>query len=374
MESLPSNDIKAIPCLTRTEDTEIKATFITQLSDPTSCNLYLEGLRHDFLGMLKLPTIGKYSNTGYSFAQTISLSTFSLQGSNKTPACTPIVDGVPTSDFKVVLPPQVHDILYNISNPIPENNRSLNTSTSNGQQNITSFFSKQDKGPKMSKEEKDMENDLGEAKNQKYGPTETIELAWVISLNTFSNSDSFKKPSNGRPGDDILLNYVLHPWLFPALDFSKKKRLFTVTPLTLVRLLDEEGQGWRDDIEAFVEGEKSKAKHYNGINFESLRMEYSSIHMKGPSLCFSPNNLKFYIRPTSAILSDFWTVVLDENNKCHKVFFHWLVNSSDCHDLVSSVCSSAKDLPSLLLELESIFGKDTPAIKRCKKVFCFEPK
>lgn len=105
-----------------------------------------------------------------------------------------------------------------------------------------------------------------------------------------------------------IMNLVLHPLVFETISFDKTKRDFKSVPVCIF------------PISGIEESDDSP----RAVNFEFLRSEYLSVHLKGPSLCFSPNNMKFLMDNTLPI-SHFFSLVLKEDGM-HYLTYHWNVN------------------------------------------------
>ena len=145
-----------------------------------------------------------------------------------------------------------------------------------------------------------------------------------------------------KDSDSTVLNLINHTWLFPEIDFSNTKRMIRNMPTCCIP---------NDNNCMF------SINNFTGINFNTLRMEYASMHLKYESLCFSPNNLKFNIKK-KVYLIDNWFIVLDESSQEHVLLYAWfftdhfdslekcLEKSNNILEFITCLCNEEKIGPS----------------------------
>ena len=113
--------------------------------------------------------------------------------------------------------------------------------------------------------------------------------------------------------DHNFMNLVIHPFIFEYLCFDKIKRIIENVPICIVIPKSMEK----------TSGVQPWTKDTKNVNFNGIRSEYISCHLKGNfGLCFSPNNMKFEVVNNKEPLFHFWAVILKENN-FHHIFYYW---------------------------------------------------
>jgi len=189
--------------------------------------------------------------------------------------------------------------------------------------------------------------------------TDRVRFSWIIQLNNIQVSQQLQKEPM------LIVNYVMHTVLFPFISFEKVKRITAKTPVGLV--IPKEFQSQNGVVE-FVDWNKNQGKFYSGLKIGNLRLEYSSVHMKGQSLAFSPNNMKLVINKKVPI-GLFWTVALDETMQCNTCYLHWIVNESFLFEMFEKICRDAKNLDELFGGLEELLGKNDEVLAYTKNVY-----
>jgi hypothetical protein len=243
---------------------------------------------HEFLGVPKLPLLGKYSRDSYDMSEISSLIAYEY-----------FLDSQKENDIQI--PVEILDYLKNLNFEEIENNTSL-----------------------------------GEIPKISINNFESIKFYWCVINNKFKKTNS-----NGIE----VYNIVPHTFLFPNLDFSKNKR---ITKFHLICLFtDKENQN--SGLEEFTSESIDKSNKYSrNINFNNLRMEYSSTHVVKGSLGFSPNNLEFKMNTNNNIV-DFYLILIDK--EIH-IFYYWIINSEDTQDLLRSIFKESKNLNDLINNLK----------------------
>jgi hypothetical protein len=176
--------------------------------------------------------------------------------------------------------------------------------------------------------------------------TENIIFYWVIVNNSLD-----------KKNDRAVFNIVPHTFLFPEIDFSKQKRVVKNTPICLVPA------GGDKNIVNFED--KKGAKFPTDIQFNKLRVEYTSMHLIKGCLGFSPNNLKFVIKRGDDIYQ-FYIIVLDEYKKTNFVFYYWFWDRDDIS--ISDILENSENINDILGNVENLLGKNK-CVETVKELF-----
>jgi len=365
-------------------------SFLVELKGKSSDYDY-PSYRHELLGLPNIPFLGKYSGSGYEFGRVVSLvgadMSFRKVGDD--------YKWVLNNDKKdrIHIPDEVGELLLNIPAYIEENKKedheydsskgnrngrnSKNQKNNNNkdQSKLTNFFSAKgdreyDKEEERS-QEKNKHDDIFHSndkpkpkvsqptKQASFIATERVKFSWIIQLN------NMQVPKQFQNDPMLIVNYVMHTVLFPFISFEKVKRITAKTPVGLV--IPREFQSQNGVVE-FMDSNKSQSKFFSGLKIGNLRLEYSSVHMKGQSLCFSPNNMKLVINKKVPI-GIFWTVALDETMQCNTCYLHWIVNESFLFEMLEKICKDAKNLDELFKGLEELLGKQDEVLAYTKGIY-----
>jgi len=276
------------------------------------------------------------------------------------------------------IPDEIGEVLLNIpaqieekkkANPAPNNGKGKNVKKGGekkNQQKLTNFFAV--KGDPLQEEDSKNDESFEQTdpkpsnqpirKQANFFATDRVRFSWIIQLNNIYIAPKFQK-------DPFLtLNYVMHTVLFPYISFERTKKIIARTPIALI--VPKEFQSNTGVME--VNDQNSKGQHNSGLKVGSLRLEYSSVHMKDQSLCFSPNNMKLVIDKQVPI-GVFWTVVLDETNQCNNCYLHWIVNEAIFFQPLEAICKDAKNMNELFKGLEDLLGKDNEALQYTRRIY-----
>ena len=333
------------------------AFFLDYIESGSNIHLRESTYRHEFLGIPTIPSIGRYSNAGYEFSRIFSVTSLELKLSSSAMGLTYEIANEKLSKTMVNLPIEIVQLLNDIPAEISQNKRTEDDNSpkqSKKQTKLTSFYKQETKSSTKG-------SSIPLPNPKLFGVTDKIRFKWCILNNNLMNIKlKFDKDPNVKT-----YNLVPHPWLFPYLSFEAAKRMVVYTPFCVgIPNSIEKSCG----VEPFIEGDSSKAKHFNGINFNELRLEYSSTHLKGESLCFSPNNLRLMINEKT-IISHFWIIALDELKMHNFLYYYWLINDAVVSDLVEGCANISTNLDELFLNLENVLGKDNDALTHIKSVF-----
>ena len=246
----------------------------------------------EFLGYPKLPLIGHYSRSDYSFGNIMLLVKCNidiLQGPNKDQFKIQYEDFVP--------PKEIIDYL-NINEKIEIKNN-------------------------------------GKTKDNLFYPKSQIKFHFVISSIPDSSMQIKKK--------EATLNLVPHLYLTgddPLFQDGKSRTVFNYP----ICLLDTK------PFKTNIKEDKSK----RGILFNNLRMEYSSIHMKKGALALSPNNLQYYNDNTSS-LSQFYVVICEQEKDYHSVFYYITVNNDKEKKTIGDIVNTSKTIKEVIEGLKVLY-------------------
>ena len=345
--------------------------------------------RHELLGLPSLPFLGKYSGSAYEFGQVLSLVTTDVSFKKKGNDYGWMIDEEKGEGIN--LPDDVSQLLLNIPVYIDENKKEESEQSSNGakgqkkggknnkkgsnQQKISNFFEVKDHLEDGKEEERVRQRDLiddrhlsGEGKVFNKNPpahqaafiaTERVKFSWIVQLNNIEVSDKLKNEPM------LIVNYVMHTVLFPFINFERIKRMTARTP---VGLIVPQEFGNRNGVREFEDSTRHQSKFFSGLRMGALRLEYSSVHLKGQSLCFSPNNMKLVVDKRVQI-GLFWVVVLDETMQCNNCYLHWIINDAIFFGPIERICKDSKCLKDLFKGLDELLGKDNEVLSYTKSIF-----
>ena len=261
----------------------------------------------EFIGCPKLPLIGNYSKSDYSFGDILLLTKFQfdiLAGVNKNEIKSPF------SDFT---PPQTITDYLNINEKLKIDNNSR-------------------------------------SKDPFFYPKNKIKFHFIVTTHPLMNEDKKTKFSQ--------VNLVPHPYyigdseIFQA---GKTRRIFE-NPISIFETTP---------YQSFVSSENSKDR----INFNDLCIEYSSVHLKKGALAFSPNNLRFNIDNTKP-LSQFYLIICDKSKEYHSVFYYIVINDKSTKEKVESILSTNTNLKGVIEELSKAYEKtSTDMVKNLNSIF-----
>lgn len=340
--------------------------------------------RHELLGLPVVPFLGKYSGAAYEFGQVMSLTNVDI-------AFKKIGDHYKwvskrRNSEEVNIPEEIGELLLNIPAFIEENKKEESEEEHKGknskkggknqknqQSKMTSFFSVKgntgegndteykEKSLSGKVDLKDIEKPIIKKHNNQptFIATDRVKFSWIIQLNNIEVSEKLKKEPL------LITNYVMHTVLFPHISFERVKRLTAKTPIGVVcpkELRQNSG------IYEFIDSAKAQSKFYSGLKMGGLRLEYSSVHLKGQSLCFSPNNMKIVIDKRIPI-GIFWTVVLDETMQSNDCYLHWVVNDEILFGPIERICKDAKCLNDLFKGLEELLGNQSEVLAYTRERF-----
>jgi len=369
-------------------------SFLVELTGKSSEYDY-PSYRHELLGLPTIPFLGKYAGASYEFGRTVSLVGADMSFKKNGDAYKWILNN--NKQNKINIPDEVGELLLNIPAYIEENKkeesennsgkgerngrgnknqRNNNENNKKDQSKLTNFFSV--KGDEENDKEQERSQDknkhddifhlddnskpkklLQPPKQASFIATDRVRFSWIIQLNDIQVSQQLQKEPM------LIVNYVMHTVLFPFISFEKVKRITAKTPVGLV--IPKEFQSQNGVVE-FVDSNKNQGKFYSGMKIGNLRLEYSSVHMKGQSLAFSPNNMKLVINKKVPI-GLFWTVALDETMQCNTCYLHWIVNETILFDMFEKICRDAKNLDELFRGLEELLGKNDQVLAYTKNVY-----
>lgn len=248
---------------------------------------------HDFLCQPRIPLIGKYQHSDYSFGSILSLITLT----------TPLTQSETNKKKEINIPLEIIDYL-NVNEVLTINN---NTKTKNA-----NFFH-----PKI-----------------------FIKFYFAISCSP-----------TGSQSESDQFNLVPHVFLNKTIDFSKQKRVVYNTPMTLFLPKDISQSS----------GVIFKNAGNSDIDINNLRLEYSSIHLKGQSLALSPNNLKFSLN-TKMDINHFYVLITQEESDYHHLFYYILVNNKELKSKIELIVKNAQTLEYMISQLELIMQKENSEI------------
>lgn len=297
MESIPTK-ITLIP-----KKKESPFLFCVDEEHKEESYIYLQ----EFIGCPKLPIIGHYSHSDYSFGDILLLTKFQfdiLAGENQDEIKSPFTDFIP--------PQTITDYLnFNEKLKIDNNSRSRDP-----------FFY----------------------------PKKKIKFHFLITTHPLMNEDKNNKSSQ--------VNLVPHPYYIgdnPIFEKGKTRTIFE-NPISIFETTP---------YQSFVSTEKSKDR----IKFNDLCIEYSSIHLKKGSLAFSPNNLKFNIDNTKP-LSQFYLIICDKNKDYHSVFYYIVINDKSTKEKIESILGSNTNLKGVIEEISKVYEKtSTDIVKNLNSIF-----
>ena len=165
-------------------------------------------------------------------------------------------------------------------------------------------------------------------------PKEKINFHFVITT---------LPDDNGVSKDKTKFNIVPHLFYVgndAILKENQKRREFEY-PITL--FVDDNNQH-------VIKQDKSKF----GIDFNNLRLEYNSVHIKGGGLAFSPNNLQFEInKQYIGSVNDFYVVVCQKEKEYHSVFYYVVIGNKYQKD-ISDLCDKATNIKEVIEGLDTI--------------------
>lgn len=351
---------------------ESNSNFSFFRTNETAFNSHL----HDFLGIPTIPLIGKYNRDEYVMDQTRSLIIIDSEIAKDSQSLSAKGLGKELG-MNLYLPMEVQKIISLIPDKIIKNKQQP-------QEKKEGKFKSKDKNYNKSEQEEweqfeeNASTTLPEYHSLKIKQL-PVRFVWSIGLCSDSqvNSASNKGGRGGKRGgyknneknsfnkkkekeeDAYFKNLICHPWVFSEFpDFSVKKRYVHHIPCCIVLPEDEK--------------ETSGVEQYyfqgKGINFNELRSEYMSIHLRQESLCFSPNNMRIYIK-NEYLINHFWGVFLDDGIKGHHlVVLYWIINGELRAD-AELIIKQAQTISSLISGFEALLGPDFVPISKVKKVF-----
>ncbi|KAL4454601.1 hypothetical protein ABPG74_021806 [Tetrahymena malaccensis] len=286
---------------------------------------------NDFVGLPSIPIIGKYGKNGYEMNDVQLLIAHEC-------FCDPMSNKIVTSASQedINLPQKVKNIIFTIPEVIKHNKP------------ITDDNEESDKNHDNKKKKP---NNIPEFHPFEFPPALQINFMWSVS---FQNKRIFTKANPN------FMNIVFHPFIYQTIIFETTKRMFTNIPVCMI-------PAGVDETEEETCGVKYWDRDQKSISFNSLRSEYLSVHMKGPSLCFSPNNMKFEMDPEQDIVH-FFTFVLTEDGFYH-IVYHWNVNNFNLHKPISQIFQTHKTTRDIINNLSGVINQNHPALKQLKSLF-----
>ncbi|KAL4499284.1 hypothetical protein ABPG72_006870 [Tetrahymena utriculariae] len=286
---------------------------------------------NDFVGLPSIPIIGKYGKNGYEMNAVPLLIAHEC-------FCDPISNKIVTSSSQeeINLPQKVKNIIFRIPEVI-KNNKPITDDN--------------EESEKKHDDKKKKSNNIPEFHPFEFPPALQINFMWSVS---FQNKRIFTK---ARPN---FMNIVFHPYIYQTIIFEKTKRMFTNIPVCMIPAGVEEKEEENCGVRYWDKDQRS-------ISFNSIRSEYLSVHMKGPSLCFSPNNMKFEMNPEQDIVH-FFSFVLTEDGFYH-IVYHWNINNFDLHKPLSQIFQTQKTTRDIINNLPVVINQNHPALKQLKSLF-----
>ena len=260
---------------------------------------------HDFLGTAKVPLIGHYNHNEYTFGDILSLITFS---------------------YNICQGPSFNEIKNNFSDFNPP-------------KSITEYLN--------INEQISIDNNTKESNSKAiFIPKNKIQFFFIIS--------SIPNNSNKKEIKDY--NIVPHMvYINDNLNFSKVRR---ITFNNAICMFDTE------ENKNFIKTYNSK----NDIDLNNLRLEYSSVHLKKGSLCFSPNNMRFVIDKNEKF-SQFYLVITLPEKDCHLVYYYIICNDNDTKDIVVEILKKSSNLKELINNFEKVFPNNNDIINNLNYLF-----
>lgn len=345
--------------------------------------------RHEILGLPLVPFLGKYAGAGYEFGQVLSVVSTDIAYEKKDNEYQWVIGSQKRNE--VNLPEEVGSLLLHIPAFIEENKKEGQENEGKGkakggkgkpdgknQSKLTQFYKEKDSHEERKSEDKPEQADQREenfkvkkeeAKQQPnngaprkqaaFIATEKVKFTWVIQLNNIEVSAKLKNEPT------LIVNYVMHTVLFPYISFERAKAMTARTPVGLIVPKELKGEC---GVREFFDSAQSQGKFYSGLKTGNLRVEYSSVHLKGESLCFSPNNMKVVIDKKVPI-GLFWTIALDETMLSNSCYLHWIINDTLLFGPIENICREAKCMEDIFRELESLLGKENIVLGYTEKVF-----
>jgi hypothetical protein len=256
---------------------------------------------HDLLCLPAVPLIGKYNKNFYDFSHVFSLVTFEFN----------------LRDYESN---QYHGN-FNIPKNLIEflNKEVLNIESIN----FNCKYS--DEVYKNLKTFKDIDN---------------VKFYWITSLNSIEQ------------GSDNIFNIVPHNFLFKEINFEHQKRIVKNYPICI--FLDQLMKNNCYVEYYYNEAEEKNINKKTSINFNRLRMEFSSTHLSKNSISFSPNNLKLIINRSNDLISFY--VIFIYNNSIH-IFYNWFVNSYALYEKLDKIFSNSLNIFEIIQSIEG-FNED----------------
>ena len=157
-------------------------------------------------------------------------------------------------------------------------------------------------------------------------------------------------------GPFVKFNVVPHAYLLGDSVFSGgKTRIAFNYPISIF-----EGDAPNNTIE--------KSDGNNNIQFNDLRFEYSSAHLKKGGLAFSPNNLLFKIN-TKEDLSNFYLVMCLEQKKAHSVFYYITCNNKKSEEKMKNILETSKNINDICTKIKSEFPSSKSVVENLNSLF-----
>ena len=260
---------------------------------------------HDFLGTGKVPLIGHYNHNEYTFGDILSLITFSYE------ICKGASHKEINNNYSDFIPPNAITEYLNVNEKISIDN---NTKIPNS--------------------------------NAIFYPKEKIQFHFIIS----------SIPSNSNKKEIKDYNIVPHMvYLNDDLNFSKVKR---ITFNNAICMFDTEPN------KNFIKINTGK----NDIDLNNLRLEYSSVHYKKGSLCFSPNNMRFMIDKNEKF-SQFYLIITLPEKDCHLVYYYIICNDNETKDIVKQLLKNSINLKEIIEKFKNMFPNNIDIINNLNSLF-----
>lgn len=183
-------------------------------------------------------------------------------------------------------------------------------------------------------------------------PSDNVMFYWVVLNN--------KLYDQSKTAD--VYNIVPHFFLNPHIDFGKFKRIEKVFPVC-VCIPEEITESC--GIDHFTDDKKTQ-RFKTGINFQKLRLEFSSMHLKGGGIAFSPNNLKFILQKSP--LAHFFLILLDDDNLTHHVFYYWITNDTEIEGTINKNLINSATIDNFVQNMQHNYGDSLDALNYVDKM------
>ena len=272
------------------------------------CNHSDNSYLQNFLALPSIPLIGHYQHSNYSFGNVLFHVTFTYDL---------LFDKGIANKYEDFVPPKDITEYLNINEHID-----IDNNTKYNKHNSVMFV-----------------------------PKEKVNFHFVIST----------LPDDKCSKDKTKLNIVPHLFYVgndAILKPNQKRREFEY-PITLFV---------NDSNQHVIVQDKSKF----GIDFNNLRLEYNSVHIKGGGLAFSPNNLQFEIhKQYTGSMNDFYVVVCQKEKEFHSVFYYVVIGNNYQQE-VSDLCEKAENVKEVINGLDGVVKDDDSSkqtINRIKQLF-----